>query len=90
MKEKRFIPCLMEPSKPCDPSCPNHKDAKNFRKELESVLKRKFGRNPTEQEMINTFKGINPLTAIISAPAHLANTCPNSKIRKVTTSTKQV
>ncbi len=80
---ERFIPCLMKPTKVCEPDCPNYSDAVGLRKEFEARFSQQRGRQLIEEEIIAEFAKINPLLPVLAAPDHIANSCPQSTVRKV-------
>lgn len=80
---ERFVPCLMKPTKSCEPSCPNYNDAEGLRDRLEKALAKKAGRQVTDEEIQQECARINPLIPVLTIPDRIANTCPHSHIRKV-------
>jgi len=81
---ERFIPCIMKPSAACNPSCPSFKEAVELRDYYEKRFAQDTGRPATDEEIITAFAKIDPLIPVIHAPDKIANSCPQSTVRKVT------
>ena len=68
----------------CPPDCPNYEDAVGLRNSFEQKLSSHASRPLSEDEVVQKFAQINPLTSILFAPPYIANNCLKSSVRKVT------